>query len=267
MTAILSLSFGWDSRAAARATAGGAALFYGFGNFCALAALPDRTSVLRINRLKGRPPTQAGSVTSDPQRLALAFDWSRVPRHFEPELLISTMADFQSLGPIGFRGPAAPIVPDHQTVTDRGMRTVPHISPGVRCRSNALSCTVTLGAGERYVTARFSPVKLTIQGTDFGKIVVTPGGTCSPTEAKPSCVFTYPSGTTVTLRRQHGATGKFWIGGCDGNTGGTLDAAVCRFQLHGDELVGAGLESAGSIPPARKAGLEVAREPAVTSTR
>ena len=138
MTAILSLSVPSDRTAAARATAGGAALFYGFGNFCALAALPDRTSVLRINRLKGRPLSQAGSVTSDPQRMALAFDWARVPRHFEPELLISLMADFQALGPIGFRGPASSIVPDHLTVADGSTRTVQHISPGVRCRSNAL---------------------------------------------------------------------------------------------------------------------------------
>jgi tRNA A37 threonylcarbamoyladenosine synthetase subunit TsaC/SUA5/YrdC len=138
VTALLSLSVPSDRRAAARATAGGAALFYGFGNFCALAALPDRTSVLRINRLKGRPPAQAGSVTSDPQRMALAFDWGRVPRHFEPESLISMMADFQALGPIGFRGPASAIVPDHLTVADGGLRTVQHISPGVRCRSNAL---------------------------------------------------------------------------------------------------------------------------------
>ena len=138
MTAILSLSVPSDRRAAARATAGGAALFYGFGNFCALAALPDHPSVLRINRLKGRPPAQAGSVTSDPQRMALAFDWSHIPRHFEPELLISMMADFQALGPIGFRGPAAATVPDHLTVADGFMRTVQHISPGVRCRSNFL---------------------------------------------------------------------------------------------------------------------------------
>jgi len=138
VTAILSLSHTSDRRAAARATAGGAALFYGFGNFCALAAMPDRPSVLRINRLKGRPPAQAGSVTSDPPRMALAFDWSRLPRDVEPEILISMMADFQALGPIGFRGPAAAGVPDHLTVTEGGMRTVQHISPGVRCRSNAL---------------------------------------------------------------------------------------------------------------------------------
>jgi tRNA A37 threonylcarbamoyladenosine synthetase subunit TsaC/SUA5/YrdC len=138
VTAILSLSSPLDRRAAARATAGGAALFYGFGNFCALAARPDRTSVLRINRLKGRPLAQAGSVTSDPSRMALAFDWARLPRDVEPEILLSMMADYQALGPIGFRGPAAAGVPDHLTVMDGQIRTVQHISPGVRCRSNAL---------------------------------------------------------------------------------------------------------------------------------
>jgi tRNA A37 threonylcarbamoyladenosine synthetase subunit TsaC/SUA5/YrdC len=148
VTAILSLSVSSDRRLAARATAGGAALFYGFGNFCALAARPDRASVLRINRLKGRPPAQAGSVTSDPPRMALAFDWARVPRSFEPELLLSMMADFQSLGPIGFRGPAAAGVPDHLSVTERGLRTVQHISPGVRCRSNALVREVLELTGE-----------------------------------------------------------------------------------------------------------------------
>ena len=87
-------------------------------------------------------------MTSDPQRMALAFDWSRVPRHFEPELLISMMADFQALGPIGFRGPAAATVPDHLTVTESGIRTVQHISPGVRCRSNALVREVLELTGE-----------------------------------------------------------------------------------------------------------------------
>jgi tRNA A37 threonylcarbamoyladenosine synthetase subunit TsaC/SUA5/YrdC len=133
---ILNLASQADRRLAAIATTNGAALFYGFGNFCALAALPDRASVLRINRLKGRPAGQPGSVTSDPSRMALAFDWSRVPA--EPEILLSTMADFMALGPIGFRGPAAAAVPDHLTVMDGMVRTVQHISPGVRCRSNAL---------------------------------------------------------------------------------------------------------------------------------
>ena len=138
VNAILSLSLPSDRRAAARATAGGAALFYGFGNFCALAAMPDRASVLRVNRLKGRPLRQAGSVTSDPARMQLAFDWSALPRDLEPETLLAMMTEFHALGPIGFRGPAAARVPEHLTVEDGGVRTVQHISPGVRCRSNAL---------------------------------------------------------------------------------------------------------------------------------
>jgi tRNA A37 threonylcarbamoyladenosine synthetase subunit TsaC/SUA5/YrdC len=148
VTAILSLSLSSDRRAAARATAAGAALFYGFANFCALAARPDRASVLRINRLKGRPPQQAGSVTSDPARMQLAFDWSRLPRTFEPESLLALMTEFHALGPMGFRGPAAPRVPDHLTVIDDGVRTAQHISPGVRCRSNALVSDVLDLTGE-----------------------------------------------------------------------------------------------------------------------
>jgi tRNA A37 threonylcarbamoyladenosine synthetase subunit TsaC/SUA5/YrdC len=148
VTAILSLSSPSDRRAAARATAAGAALFYGFGNFCALAALPDRASVQRINRLKGRPPQQPCSVTSDPARMQLAFDWSRLPRDFVPETVLAMMTEFHSLGPIGFRGPAAARVPEHLTVTDGGIRTAQHISPGVRCRSNALVGDVLDLAGE-----------------------------------------------------------------------------------------------------------------------
>lgn len=138
MNAILSLSLPSDRRAAARATAGGAALFYGFGNFCALAAMPDRASVLRVNRLKGRPAFQAGSVTTDPARMQLTFDWSRLPREMDPETLVAAMTELYALGPIGFRGPASYRVPDHLAVMDGSIRTVQHISPGVRCRSNAL---------------------------------------------------------------------------------------------------------------------------------
>ncbi len=138
MNRILSLSSEPDRRLAATAAAGGAPLFYGFGNFCALAARPDQTSVLRINRLKGRPAGQAGSVTSDPGRLHMAFDWRRVPRGMEPEQLTLMMTEFMSLGPIGIRGPAARLVPEHLTVMDGPVRTVQLITPGVRCRSNLL---------------------------------------------------------------------------------------------------------------------------------
>ena len=65
------------------------------------------------------------------------------------------MADLQTLGPIGFRGPAASIVPDHLTVTDAGVRTVQLISPGDAARSNALVGEVLdlIGEDILYITS------------------------------------------------------------------------------------------------------------------
>src|SRR3954462_2433634 len=94
---ILNLASSADRRLAAIATTNGAALFYGFGNFCALAALPDLESMQRGNRLKGRPLGQPGSVTSDPWRAHRVFDWDGVERH----RIEGLMDDFLALGPIG----------------------------------------------------------------------------------------------------------------------------------------------------------------------
>jgi tRNA A37 threonylcarbamoyladenosine synthetase subunit TsaC/SUA5/YrdC len=127
---ILNLSSEADRRMAAIATSNGAALFYSFGNFCALAALPDRESVRRINHLKGRPLDQVGSVTTDPARARAVFDWHGLDR----ARIEAVMDDFLALGPIGLRGPAAAHVPEH--LTARG--TVQLISPGYACPSNAL---------------------------------------------------------------------------------------------------------------------------------
>ena len=148
MTRILNFAAAADRRLAAAATARGAVLFYGFGNFYALAALPSRGSVERVNRLKGRPLAQAGSVTTDPSRTQLVFDWARLPRNLTAEAVTAVMDDLYGLGPIGFRGPAASWVPRHLTVDDDGVRTVQHISPGVRCRSNALIRDVLDRTGE-----------------------------------------------------------------------------------------------------------------------
>jgi tRNA A37 threonylcarbamoyladenosine synthetase subunit TsaC/SUA5/YrdC len=137
---ILNLSSVADRRLAAIATANGAALFYGFGNFCALAALPDLESMQRINRLKGRPLGQPGSVTTDPWRAHRVFDWDGVER----ARIEALMDDFLALGPIGFRGPAADRVPEHLTVNG----TAQWISPGHGCPSNALIGEVLNRSGE-----------------------------------------------------------------------------------------------------------------------
>lgn len=140
-------------REAAEATAEGAALFYAFGNFCALAARPELESLRAMNRLKGRPLDQVGSVTTTPERGKLVFDWDRVQIPWRA--LVATMADLHMLGPIGFRGPAAPSIPDHLTVTDDGVRTVQLISPGDTCPSNALVGDVLdlIGEDILYITS------------------------------------------------------------------------------------------------------------------
>jgi hypothetical protein len=142
---ILDLASHADRRMAAIATTNGAALFYGFGNLCAVAALPGLESMQRINRLKGRPLAQAGSVTTDPWRAHRVFDWRQVPDRATIE---AVMDDFLALGPIGFRGPASARVPEHLTVMDDGVRTAQLISPGLACRSNMLIGEILSRTGE-----------------------------------------------------------------------------------------------------------------------
>jgi hypothetical protein len=136
MQPILDIADLAQRREAAEATAEGAALFYAFGNFCALAGKPDLTSLRALNALKGRPLDQVGSVTTTPERVNRMFDWDRVRLPWSA--LVAVMADLYALGPIGFRGPAVDTIPEHLTVTENGVRTVQVISPGDACPSNAL---------------------------------------------------------------------------------------------------------------------------------
>jgi hypothetical protein len=128
-----------DDRAfAAHATALGAALFYGFANFCALAGRPARDSVLRINRLKGRADGQVGSVTTTRRHFVSLFAWDRLPPGIDRERVLAVLDAFYELGPMGFRGPAVDAIPDHLASVEDGVRTVQLIGPGYACSSNAL---------------------------------------------------------------------------------------------------------------------------------
>jgi tRNA A37 threonylcarbamoyladenosine synthetase subunit TsaC/SUA5/YrdC len=153
MQPILDIADLAQRREAAEAAAAGAALFYAFGNFCALAARPELESLRAMNALKGRPLDQVGSVTTTPEKANRVFDWDRVMLPWSA--LVATMSDLQMLGPIGFRGPAAGHIPDHLTVTEAGVRTVQLISPGDRCPSNALIGDVLDLVGEEilYITS------------------------------------------------------------------------------------------------------------------
>jgi hypothetical protein len=153
MQPILDIADLAQRREAAEAAADGSALFYSFGNFCALAARPELESLQAMNMLKGRPLDQVGSVTTTPERAKLVFDWERVTMSWGS--LVAVIADLHALGPIGFRGPASDRVPAHLTVPDNGVRTVQLISPGDACPSNALVGEVLdlIGEDVLYITS------------------------------------------------------------------------------------------------------------------
>ena len=113
-------------------------LGYGFANFYAITALPDATAVRAVNLLKGRPADQVGSITTTPSRLVDAYDWSQLPAGFTRSQALAVMDAMLTLGPFGFRGPAAAELPPHLTQNDGGVRTTQVITPGYACPSNAL---------------------------------------------------------------------------------------------------------------------------------
>ena len=166
---------------AAHATSLGAALFYSFGNFCAIAAHPDRRSVVRVNLLKGRPENQVGSVTTTRRRFERLFDWGLVPEPLSRERVLELMDAFYELGPMGFRGPAVHTVPGHLTSLDGTIRTTQLIGPGDRCPSNTLIDEVLERTKGDYlfitsanvssgVTGRVEPAHYDLRGMqeDFG---------------------------------------------------------------------------------------------------
>jgi tRNA A37 threonylcarbamoyladenosine synthetase subunit TsaC/SUA5/YrdC len=150
-TATLDLLDPADVDLAVHAAQLGAAVFYGFGNFCALAAHPRLESVHRVNVLKGRPINQVGSVTTTGERFELLFDWDRVPAQLGGERVLALMDDFFELGPMGFRGPAVRAIPDHLSSLDATIRTTQIIAPGYRCPSNAMLDSMLAALEEDYL--------------------------------------------------------------------------------------------------------------------
>ncbi|MDF3069986.1 MAG: hypothetical protein K0R38_5587 [Polyangiaceae bacterium] len=121
---------------AAHAVAAKGVVTHGFANFYAMVARPDRDVVVRINRMKGRPDSQVGSVTTTPVRIPMLFDWSKLPGGLTPHKVLTLIDQLLELGPFGFRGPAAAHVPDHLASQDDGVRTTQVIAPGYSCYSN-----------------------------------------------------------------------------------------------------------------------------------
>jgi tRNA A37 threonylcarbamoyladenosine synthetase subunit TsaC/SUA5/YrdC len=132
----LTLARDEDVTAAAQALASGTAVAHGFGNFYGVTASPAREVVERINLMKGRPRDQVGSAVTTPLRIARLFAWERLPQGLTPATVLDLIEHLLDLGPFGFRGPAAPHVPDHLASFDGAVRTTQIISPGARCPSN-----------------------------------------------------------------------------------------------------------------------------------
>src|ERR1700760_3373365 len=109
-----------DVAEAAAALAEGSIVAQGFANFYVITTRPDAETVRRVNRMKGRPPDQVGSITSTPARIPLAYDWSRLPAGLTRNRIRGLMRTLFELGPFGFRGPAASHVPPHLSPVDDG---------------------------------------------------------------------------------------------------------------------------------------------------
>ncbi|MCC6984067.1 MAG: citramalate synthase [Bauldia sp.] len=178
----LDLDSAADRRFAADAVSLGAAIFYSFGNFCAVAARPEHDSVVRVNLFKGRPENQVGSLSTTRPKFDALFDWSAVPAALPKERVRALMDDLFELGPFGFRGPAAAHIPAYLTSRDADIRTTQLIGPGYRCLSNELLAECLDRAGQEFlfitsanvskgVTGHVEPAHYDMRGiaADFGK--------------------------------------------------------------------------------------------------
>lgn len=125
-----------DIQAAVSALTRGVAIGHGFGNFYAITAKPDTDTVRMINRMKGRPLDQPGSITTTPWRMHGLFNWDRLPAGLPASKVCELMERLWTLGPFGFRGPARDGLPEILTATDNDLVTTQIIYPGLSCPSN-----------------------------------------------------------------------------------------------------------------------------------
>lgn len=136
---------------AATMIADGAISAQGFGNIYAIVSRPDAATVRRVNRMKRRPADQTGSLVTSWRHIPSAFDWSRLPEGLEAETVMGLIDTLLDIGPFGFRGPAAPELPDHLTAMDGATRTAQVIAPGFACPSNRLIAATLEATGGRFL--------------------------------------------------------------------------------------------------------------------
>jgi len=144
-----------DADEIAREIANGAIVAQAFANFYGIVTLAEPTMVRKVNELKGRPPNQVGSIVTIRPYFEDMFDWSKLPSGLTRELVLDLMDATYARGPLGFRGPAAPHVPDVVALEDEGVRTTQIIGPGYACPCNQFLKRALEAAGDTklYITS------------------------------------------------------------------------------------------------------------------
>ena len=144
-----------DAGVAALLLGSGFAIAHGFANIYAITARSDADTVRRVNALKGRPADQVGSLTTPPDRVLHQFDLGQLPSGLTADLVSAVVDAFQAVGPVGFRGPAAPHVPACLTSSVEGVTTTQVIVPGVACPSTDFlaQCWAAVGGSPLFITS------------------------------------------------------------------------------------------------------------------
>src|SRR5205085_1995027 len=128
------------------------------------------------------------------------------------------------------------------------------------------TCTVSIGGADRGVSATYQPAGHLLTATAGpGTIEVSPVADGVPAQCKVDgqqlvvgdCDYRYRNGTRMTLRRTLDPDGLYWVGACEGNRGGLLDAPTCSIRPQGNEVVGAGYEEVTQIPPPLGSGINI----------
>jgi tRNA A37 threonylcarbamoyladenosine synthetase subunit TsaC/SUA5/YrdC len=135
----------------AEALAAGAVVAHGFGNFYAITTRSDADTVSAVNVIKGRPAGQVGSITGPTAGLTQAWDLDRLPDGLPARTALTIVDTLFSLGPFGFRAPAAATVPRHLSELDGEIPTAQVIAPGYRCPSNTLLAAALRATGDQFL--------------------------------------------------------------------------------------------------------------------
>lgn len=140
-----------DALFAARALDAGAVVAHAFANFYVITTRADEPTVRRVNLMKGRPPTQVGSITVPPNAIRDVWDFAELPPGLTRRRVLQLVDALFTMGPFGFRGPAAAHIPPHLTFPDGPITTTQVIAPGYACPSNHFLTAALRATGDDFL--------------------------------------------------------------------------------------------------------------------